>query len=71
MQDETAKPVAPLTDSDVGELRDEIQEKRHRRWAYGKLARGAKWLSIVVLGVVAFADAIDRLLRGVHTWFKH
>ena len=60
-----------LSDSDVAALRDELDERKHRKWAYDKVSRSAKWISILVLGVVAFADAAARLWHGVQTWFKH
>ena len=68
MSEKTPKPA--LSDSDVGALQEELEEKRHRAWAWDRIKKGAKWTSVVVLGVVALADAIGRAIEKVVTWLK-
>jgi hypothetical protein len=68
VDEEDKKPV--LSDSDVGALHEQLQESRHRAWAWGRLKKGAKWASVVLLGTVAMADAIGRLIDKVAAWYK-
>lgn len=58
-------PRHPLTDKEVREIREHLEQRRRMKWLWDSMVLIAKWLTIMIAGIWAAQEALARFVRSL------
>jgi len=58
-------PRYPLTDKEVREIREHLEQRRRMKWLWDSMVLVAKWLTIMIAGIWAAQEALARFIRSL------